>query len=465
MSQRPNILFIMTDEQKYDTFSCINPTIKTPYLDDLIQESVFFTNGYCTNPSCIPSRAAIMTGKYPTACQCPTYISKLPEDEVTFMKKLQESGYCTAVVGKQHFAGSTIEKGYDYEFIVDGHSPNADKEEITLYTEYLVSKGIDPRSLYEGDLIVGGHWKGNVEDYIDSFVGEQGKSWLENHIKGNQSNKEKQPWFLNLSFPGPHQPFDGAGTGYEKDYDLKDMNRNESCFADLDGKPPHYKKLNPKAYIDQYPDEKFRETKRSYYATMSLIDEKIGEVVKLLKETGEFDNTLIIYTADHGDFMGDYGMVTKAQYLCQSLMRVPFFIKPPLANFSGKVVHDDVSNVEIASTALVAAESAEKISENMENHPLQKYWSEESPSPETFLYMEAHNIKGVIVDQIKTIYYVDRPYGELYDLKKDPLERMNLWEEPSYQGQKCLGLSKIIDKMFQLSPKSEMRWNTHAPEI
>lgn len=137
MSSRPNILFIMTDEQKYDTFSCINDKMKTPYLDKLIEESVFFT----------------------------------------------------------------------------------------------------------------------------------------------------------LSFPGPHQPFDGAGTGYESLYSLEDMERNETVYSDLDQKPPHYKKLNPKAYIDQYPEEKFLETKRSYYATMSLIDDKVGGIVKTLKETGEFDNT------------------------------------------------------------------------------------------------------------------------------------------------------------------------------
>lgn len=86
MAKRPNILFIMTDEQKNDTFSRINPVVKTPNLDPLISESIFFSHGYCGNPSSVPSRAAIVTGKFPTACQCPTYISKLPENEVTFIE-------------------------------------------------------------------------------------------------------------------------------------------------------------------------------------------------------------------------------------------------------------------------------------------------------------------------------------------------------------------------------------------
>ena len=113
MKKRPNIIFIMTDQQRYDTMGCVNPKVITPNLDKLIENSVFFENGRCSNPSCVPSRAGIMTGKFPSQCQVPAYISYLPDTEKTFMKRLKENGYYTAVVGKQHFAESTIDKGYD----------------------------------------------------------------------------------------------------------------------------------------------------------------------------------------------------------------------------------------------------------------------------------------------------------------------------------------------------------------
>lgn len=464
MDKRPNILFIMTDEQKYDTFSCINSKIKTPHLDELIEQSVFFENAYCSNPSCIPSRAAIMTGKFPTACECPTYISKLPENEVTFMSKLQESGYYTAVVGKQHFDYSPISHGYDYEFIVDGHSPNMDKNEIKLFTAFLLEQGVDPETLYQGDLICGGHWNGELAHHIDSFVGDTGRNWLKNHIMESKE-QERRPWFFTLSFPGPHQPYDGAGTKYENLYNLEDMTRNETVLEDLEKKPPHFMKLNPKAYIDKYDDETFKETLRSYYANMSLIDDKVGELLAMLKEKGEFDNTLIIYSSDHGDFMGDFGLVTKAQYLSEALMRVPLFVKPPVKDFKGVKIENYVTNINIASTCLIAAESPCKITENMENNPYQQYWAEENSEGSDYLYMEAHNIKGVIFNKIKVIYYVDRSYGELYDLSVDPLERNNLWKSDEYLLAKNKGMGYIIDKLFQLSPKSSMKWNTHAPEI
>lgn len=111
MNKRPNIIFIMTDQQRYDAMGKVNPLVQTPNLDMLANDSVFFTHGYCANPSCVPSRAAIMTGKYPSECQVPAFISKLPDSETTFMSRLQKLGYYTAVVGKQHFAGSAIERG------------------------------------------------------------------------------------------------------------------------------------------------------------------------------------------------------------------------------------------------------------------------------------------------------------------------------------------------------------------
>lgn len=462
--KRPNILFLMTDEQKFDTFGFVNSVLKTPNLDKLISNSVFFNNAYCSNPSCVPSRAAIVTGKYPTACQCPTYISTLPKDEVTFMAKLQEAGYYTAVVGKQHFDASEIYKGYDYECIVDGHSQTAPYENIVAFAEYLKEKGVYKVKQVGEKLICGSEWTGDIENHIDYFIGEKGREWLANHIDTTKAADAK-PWFMTLSFPGPHQPYDCEGTAYADNYNLADMTLEESKVADLETKPPHYKHLNPRAYIDQYDEELYRRTKRSYYANMSLIDEKIGEVIAMLKEKDEYDNTLIIFSTDHGDFMGDFGLVTKAQYLSEGLMHVPLFVKPPIKDFQGFRTNDLVTNIDIASTCLTAAKAPEKITEHMENHPYNDYWEKDTVSARDYVYMEAHDIKGVIRDGIKTLYYVERDYGELYDLNTDPAERINLWDDPKYQTAKMAGMAKIIDKMFWLSPKSSMRWNVNAPKI
>ena len=111
-----------------------------------------------------------------------------------------------------------------------------------------------------------------------------------------------------------------------------------------------------KIYIKDYDEDTFRRTKRSYYANITLIDEKIGEVVDLLKEHDAYDDTVIIYTSDHGDFMGDYGLVEKLQCLEDSLMRVPLFVKPPVKGFKGTVIDDEVVNIDIAGTCLELAD-------------------------------------------------------------------------------------------------------------
>ena len=346
MKKRPNIIFIMTDQQRYDTMGCVNSKIITPNLDKLAADSVFFEHGYCSNPSCVPSRAAIMTGKYPSQCEVPAYISCLPETEKTFMKRMKENGYYTAVVGKQHFAGSKIDKGYDFEMIVDAHMPFSPSEQLGVYEDYLKEQGLNPKEMYQKTLISGGVWKADIKHHVDNFIGEKGKEWLENRLSVEE-NQDK-PFFFTLSFPGPHHPYDLEGTKYADMYNLEDMEESESTYEDLEQKGPQFKNMGMYSdiYLKDYTKEQFLRTKRSYYANITLIDEKVGEVIDILKKHNAYDDTVIIYSSDHGDFMGDYGLVEKLQCLEDSLMRVPLFVKPPIAGFSGIRVKEPVVNID-----------------------------------------------------------------------------------------------------------------------
>ena len=119
--ERPNILFLMSGEQRFDHLCSVNSVLKTPHLDRLAEDGVLFSRAYTPNPSCVPARAGIFTGKYPHQCSSPTFITYLPAHEKTFMSYLQEAGYYTAVIGKQHFGGSEIEHGYDYEAVSYTH--------------------------------------------------------------------------------------------------------------------------------------------------------------------------------------------------------------------------------------------------------------------------------------------------------------------------------------------------------
>ena len=365
MKKRPNIIFIMTDQQRYDTMGCVNPKVITPNLDKLIENSVFFENGRCSNPSCVPSRAGIMTGKFPSQCQVPAYISYLPDTEKTFMKRLKENGYYTAVVGKQHFAESTIDNGYDYEM-----------------------------------------------------------------------------------------------------YELNDMEFSESTYEDLEQKGPQFRNMGmySQIYLKDYTKEQFLKTKRSYYANITLIDEKIGEVLEVLKKYNAYDDTVIIYTSDHGDFMGDYGLVEKLQCLEESLMRVPLFVKPPIKDFEGVHIKDDVLNIDVAATCMEISET--KLDSHMSNYSYVGYWDKTKEiKKRPYIYMEAGEIRGIISDGIKTIHYVNRPYGEMYDLNKDPLERNNLWNDKEYESIKLQHYRYLVDSIYEATPGYDTPWNIGTPEI
>lgn len=461
-NRRPNIVFIMTDQQRYDTFTHVNKKIITPNLDKLIDDSIFFKNAYCSNPSCIPSRAAIVTGKYPTQCQCPTYITQLPAHEVTYMNRLRDVGYHTAVVGKQHFAGSPINRGYDEEWIIDGHSPSA--QEVDLYVEYLKKEGVYGTPYSDGSLIIGGQWLWDMKYHIDSYVAKLGMDWLRDRTDGDKVTEEEKPWYFTLSFPGPHMPYDCEGTKYSDLYDLDNLGDSETTYEDLKTKPPHFLKMKEVKLTKNHTPEKFKKTKRAYYANMTLIDEKVGEVIELLKAKGLYDNTLIIYSADHGDYMGDFECVAKAQYLSEALMRVPLFIKPPIKGFKGYDSEDQVLNIDIAATCLEVAGGS--LGKDMSDYSYVDYWkSDREPRIRDHIYMEAGGMKSIIKDGIKVVHYMDRAYGEIYDLNVDPVEKYNLWDKAEWQEHKNNARALIVDQMIRMTPKWDIAWNVNAPTL
>ncbi|MFI3207205.1 MAG: sulfatase-like hydrolase/transferase [Clostridia bacterium] len=453
---KPNILFIMTDQQRFDTFTMNNPVVKTPNFDALIKDSVFFKNARCSNPSCTPSRAAIMTGKMPSECQCPSFITYLPKEETTYMKRLHDAGYHTAVIGKQHFSKSEIDRGFDEDYTLEGGEGHTN-----IFAEYLNENGIDRRTSYIHNTISGGEWVVDLKYHIDDFVGEKAKEWV-----GKQEADSDKPWFFTMSFPGPHHPYDLEGTKYADMYDLDDMTIPDSSYDDLAQKPPQYKGMNgyAKIYMKDFTEEQFKKSKRSYYANITMIDEKIGDVVKILKDKGLYDNTLIYFTADHGDFMGDYGLVEKLQCLQDSLMRVPLFFKPPVKDFEGYQVEDEVLNIDIASTCLNIA--GVEVPEELSNYAYNGYWDKNFEiKKRSYIYMEARDIRGVLIDGVKVVSYLERDYGEIYDIKKDPKEINNLWNEPEYQEIKTKCLQIIINEMYKAIPKSAIVWNYGTPEI
>lgn len=480
-----NMLFIMTDEQRFDAVGYQNRHVKTPNLDSLAEDSVVFDYAYTTNPSCIPARAAIFTGRYPSQCGAPCYITPLPEREMTFMKRLQEGGYYTAVVGKQHFWKSKIEKGYDYMNIVDNHCPpdvidgvvRAEDfglpanltvmDHVPGYVSYLFDNGFrEGKELFEEIDTAGIYrWKEAEKYYVDAYIGNKGVEWLK------EKKPADRPWFLTLSFPGPHMPFDGIGLPDEAAYEEDELDMPQTKAEDLLEKPPHFRDIFSKygeisedgeSIQGGLSEKQIRKMRKAYYANITLIDRKIGEVIEELKKSGDYDNTLIIFTSDHGEYLGDFGVATKAQYLSEVLMRIPLLVKPPIKRYEGYHENSFVSSAEIAATFLTAA--GIEVPDNMQKRSLTGFYMG-SPDRQDDIYMEARDLRGIRTKEYKLVFYADREYGELYDMRQDPWERHNLWDVPGCQNIKQALLGRLLNHMVKLGENSHVAWNVGAPEI
>jgi uncharacterized sulfatase len=460
VERRPNILFIMADEQRFDALGSVNPVVQTPHLDRLAEDSIVFNRAYTTNPSCVPARAAMFTGRYPSQCGAPTFITYVNDDETTFMSLLQANGYHTAVIGKQHFGNTGITKGYDYEDIIDLHSPaDIDKvnEHSPSYLKYLAEAGFtDKEQLFSRVTTYTRKWKADIKYHVDHYIGEQGKQWL---TEGRPAN---QPWFLCLSFPGPHQPFDCLGTPQAERYSLEHIDMPVTTMQDLEQKPAYYRaKIDERGILSQ---EEVRLMRLAYYANMSLIDDKVGEVLDTLKAIGEYDHTLIVYTSDHGDFQGDFGLAYKGQYLSEVLMRVPLLMKPPIVGFQGYAEQSFAANFDIAATCLGAARIP--VPSDMSCKDLSGYWLPENrQEARAYMYTEASDVRAIRDDKWKMIHYRKRPYGELYDLENDPWERLNLWDDPSVMEVKTRLYASMMDELIKLGQKSNATWSENAPQI
>ena len=451
--KRPNILFLMTDEHRFDCVGYTNQAVKTPNLDRLAKEGVVFENAYSTSPSCVPARAAIYTGRYPSQCGAPTYITYLPGSETTFMSRLQKAGYHTAAIGKQHFGETDIRHGYDYEDLVDVENASSGP---TSYLTFLAQAGIQPRQLRKPAGRFASTFLKDQRYHMDDFVGEQAKSWF------REKRPQDKPWFLTVSFHGPHQPFDGLGLKYESWYRPEEIGLPHTDSSHLAGKPPHFRAQ--RELCEGLTAAEIRQMRHSYYSKISMLDDKIGGILDALRATGQYDNTLIVFAPDHGDFMGDFGLVYKAQYLSEVLMRIPMLAKPPVAGYAGRREKAFVHNFDIAPTCLAMAgiESPPEMSAE----DLSKFWRQpEKAVRRSQCFLDGHSLQGVRDDAWKLVHYGGRPYGELYDLKNDPWEKRNLWNDPAARNIKGELHGRLADHLTATTRRSEEEWNRGAPKI
>jgi arylsulfatase len=428
-TSRPNILILHADEWPFNFFGCMgNKQVRTPNIDALANDGgMLFENAYACNGVCVPSRVALMTGRYPIATGVAQNDQMLAPGEVTMGPLFQQGGYKTGYFGKTHFGRddkNMAGEGWHESFI--WHKQ---------YNDYLRDQGIDVH-YPEGASLDSKtkYWKigtSNIptEHYFENAITDRAIDF----VRLNQDNS-----FLSfVSFVAPHGPF-SPPPPYDTMYNPAELELLPRFKGELDGKPPRtvrWIEQNQK-YIT---DDELRIYLAHIYGLCTLVDDCVGRIVAALKETGLYDNTLILFTTDHGDFSSRFGVIGKSWCSLDCLMRTPIILSAPGAREGGRRSAALVDNVDILPTLLAAAGVAGDPKIQGKSLMPIIIGAAGSIKDAVFAYEQyedssnGRQYQSMIRRGPWKLTQQDEGDGELYNMENDPWEVHNLILEPEHR--------------------------------
>ncbi|PAV30768.1 sulfatase [Virgibacillus profundi] len=483
---KPNILLITSDQQHWDTIGAFNDEISTPNIDRLVKEGTTFKRAYCPNPTCTPTRASIITGMYPSQHGAWTLGTKLSEDIRTVGDEMQETGYRTALIGKAHFqpTASTDEyesiesmpllqdqeywkkftgpyygfervemlRNHAHEHLVGQHYVNwLEEKKCTNWRDYFAAP--TGKMTYEDKY----KWKLPEKYHYNSWIAERTNSLMETY----QQNGE--PFFIWASFPDPHPPY-LVSEPWDEMYDPERLKYLEGERGEHEHNPEHFQLTQ-----DEDPDfskykesgyavhglhshkldvAKIRKNKAVYYGMISFMDKYVGRILDQLEKIGIAENTIVIFTSDHGHLFGQHDMHYKGPFHYEDLLKVPFVIRYPGEVPAGSSSDAMQSLVDLAPTLLELI--GEEIPDRMTGESQTKVWLNQVESARDHVICENHHepssvhLKTYVNERYKITVYYNQIYGELFDLKKDPGEYYNLWNVQEYAELKQELLLKLV---------------------
>lgn len=467
MNKKPNILLITADQLRADSLGFSNKKVKTPVLDSLAEKGYIFTNSFCSSPVCTPSRASIFTGRYPMNIGAWNIGTCLNEDEITMADWLKEEGYFNIAVGKMHLRPQLKNLNWEFEDVaVRDRVRERDKTyygfDITHITED------DKQGEYLDYAIEHGYYMevGKGKDGVNPIPEELHQTYWTGMKSCEEIEKFdfERPLFMWTSFVDPHHPFDPI----KKFADIyKNMEPEKKIGKEYfeTGRPEYLKRQGDRGYWPgggeqhNFTDKQIDEITRYYYAMVSFIDQEVGKILDKLGEKGELENTIIIFTSDHGEYLGDYGLLKKGPFMYDNLIKVPLMI-------SGKGIESGksdeiVENIDILPTVLemigkkvpygIQGVSLKNILENKE---------QEKHKKGAIITYDAHD-RGIFVKTYRTKEYkltifLNEEYGEMYDMVKDPMETKNVYFDKEYEKVKNQLILEMCHKMIECSdPLSE----------
>ena len=482
--ERPNIIFIMTDDHTTQAMSCYGGNlIETPNMDRIADEGMRFDNCYATNALSGPSRACILTGKFSHKNGFTDNASTFDGSQLTFPKVMRENGYATGVVGKWHLISKP--QGFDHWSILLGQNEQGNYFKPVFYENGTVVK----EDGYVTDVITD-----KAIEFIDD-VHDEKPFMLMLHHKAPHRNWMPAPRHLGIFndtvFPEPETLFDdyeGRGEAarsqdmnientLDDEWDLKLLTREEILAGnnrlhdvyirmpeevqhkwDSVYAPRIAEYRSGKLQGDELVRWKYQQYMRDYLATAMSVDESIGRVMEYLEEIGELDNTVIVYTSDQGFFLGEHGWFDK-RFMYEECLRMPFVIRYPKMIKAGSTSKAICMNVDFGPTFLDLA--GIEVPSEMQGRSFRKVLEKKGRIPagwreaayyHYYEYPAEHSVKrhyGIRTSDCKLIhFYNDIDQWEMYDMKADPQEMRNVYDDPAY-ADKRTQMHRILEQVQQ----------------
>lgn len=444
------IIMILCDELRADSLGFMgNEIVQTPHLDLLANDSMVFDNTYCNSPMCVPSRVSFATGRYAHSHGALDNMLSPCDGEESFYNVLSKHGFDTMNHGKWHCNVDPCDFGVEYSR-GGGTDTTAPEKYVTCFgiTEFETRKNTDhKRNEGEVPLIISGTRPSQPDETLDSVV-------THNYLNDLEKLKDKDDFFARLSIMDPHTPYIPAEP-YASMYDPMTIDLPDSYNEDISSKPVLHQYFRKVRGFEQLNEMDFRKSRASYYGLVSHVDERVGKVIKYLKDENLYDESLIVFTSDHGSMMGEHGFVEKWGHMYEEVMHIPFMIKLPNDTAKGRRYDSFVESVDLMPTLLDYLDI--NIPKQVQGQSLLPYISGETAKHKDEVYgqyycgslqnkaalcirdkrykyttyPEGNSLEGYLPNdhhlKMSELFNRISPLGELYDIVNDPNEMNNLF--------------------------------------
>ena len=474
MPQKPNILWICTDQQRWDTLGCYgNAQVRSPNIDRLASEGVLFENAFSQSPVCTPSRASFLTGRYPRTTRTRQNGQDIPADERLISRILADNGYTCGLSGKLHLSACHPSVAPDHERRIDDGYAEFHWSHHPAVALSPTQKGNNwPTNEYNLWLRERGRAYGTTpvgnsryvsfgvpeEDHQTTWCAQKAITFIEAH------EGVERPWMFSVNIFDPHHPFEPPREYLQPYLDrLDEIPLPHHAPGELETKTTVQRIDHEGAYgghagfkWDEMTERDHRMVRAAYWAMCDLIDAQVGRMLEALERTGQRENTIVIFMSDHGELLGDHGIYLKGPYFYEEAIHVPLIMSGP--GFArGKRARGQVELVDIAPTLLEAAGLAREPGMQGQSFLATLTGNEDAGRPD--IYCEYYNampwhpkdvnpqMTMLRTERYKLALSHSNEDAELYDLEADPQEMNNLWHRADLQATKFDLMRRLIDRM------------------